>query len=73
MVGSSITGHECGVLADDALALDLVDELAGRVKDAPVPRAQLHLLHRVGRARRSLLGLRLQVEPDAAQRQRIRG
>ncbi len=59
------------MLAYNALALDLVDELASRVEDAPVPRAQLHLLHRVRRARRPLLHLRLQVEPDATRRGRL--
>ena len=54
-VGHWVTGRERGVLADDALALDLVDELAGRVEDAPVPRAQLHPRHRVGGAALPLL------------------
>lgn len=60
------TCTEGGVLAHDALALDLVDQLARRVEDAPVPRAQLQLVQRVRRARLPLLGLGQQVEPDAA-------
>ena len=36
------TCFERWVLADDALALDLIDQLTQRIEDAPVPRPQLH-------------------------------
>ena len=54
------------MLANNALALDLIDELARRIEDAPVPRAQLHLRDWVRGACLPLLGLRQQVEADAA-------